>query len=166
MGWIRSLRVGVASTIRPTLPIFAAMRQIKNIFVFDEDIDIRNDRECEWAFGTRFQADTDMLVMGGMMGMPMDPSLQGRRTGAKAGFDLTWPPGAAARLDLQIPAPPTFKGKRFPSIEAALADGPKFFEDLMSALGSRDGREVVRTLGTLRDKRTLDRDAEGRYFIK
>ena len=44
------------------LAIFAAMRQIKNIFVFDEDIDIRNDRECEWAFGTRFQADTDMLT--------------------------------------------------------------------------------------------------------
>jgi hypothetical protein len=36
----------------------------------------------------------------------------------------------------------------------------------MAAVGSRDGREVVRTLGRLRDKATLDRDAEGRYFIK
>ena len=36
----------------------------------------------------------------------------------------------------------------------------------MSAVGSRDGREVVRTLGGLRDKLSLDRDGEGRYFIK
>ena len=59
----------------------------------------------------------------------------------------------------------TFKGKRFPSLEAALADGPKFFEELMSAVGSRDGREVVVALAALRDKLALDRDGEGRYFI-
>jgi hypothetical protein len=56
-------------------------------------------------------------------------------------------------------------GKRFPTIEAALADGPKFFEELMSAVGSRDGREVVRALETLRASAALDRDAEGRYFV-
>ena len=61
---------------------------------------------------------------------------------------------------------PRFAGKRFPSVDEALADGPKFFEELMSAVGSRDGREVVRTLEALRDKLALDRDAEGRYFIK
>jgi len=33
-------------------------------------------------------------------------------------------------------------------------------------VGSRDGREVVRMLERLRDKLSLDRDAEGRYFIK
>jgi hypothetical protein len=65
-----------------------------------------------------------------------------------------------------FPAPPTFKGKRFTSIEAALADGPKFFEDLMSAVGSRDGREVVRALEDLRAKATVERDGEGRYFLK
>ena len=51
------------------------------------------------------------------------------------------------------------------SVEAALADGPKFFEELMSALGSRDGREVVRALEALRGSAALDRDAEGRYFV-
>ena len=86
--------------------------------------------------------------------------------GAKAGYDLTWPFGTADRLEVRVPAPPRFAGKRFPSVEAALADGPKFFEDLMSAVGSRDGREVVRVLGGLRDKLALDRDSEGRYFIK
>jgi 2,5-furandicarboxylate decarboxylase 1 len=86
--------------------------------------------------------------------------------GAKAGFDLTWPVGAAARLEMQVPEPPRFDGKRFPSIEAALADGPKFFEELMSAVGSRDGREIVRELEALRAKVALDRDADGRYLFK
>jgi len=36
----------------------------------------------------------------------------------------------------------------------------------MAAVGSRDGREVVRALGSLRNKLVLDRDREGRYFIK
>jgi hypothetical protein len=79
---------------------------------------------------------------------------------------LTWPFGQGDRLESRVPAPPKFAGKRYPSVEAALADGPKYFEELMSAVGSRDGREVVRTLGALRDKLSLDRDSEGRYFIK
>ena len=48
---------------------------------------------------------------------------------------------------------------------AALAQGPKFFEELMAAVGSRDGREIVLALDALRQK-GLDRDGEGRYFIR
>jgi len=121
----------------------------------------------DWAMATRFQPDRDLIVMGGMRTLPLDPSLPpGARIGAKAGYDLTWPFGTGGRLEARVPAPPRFAGKRFNSIEAALADGPKFFEELMSAVGSRDGREVVRMLERLRDKLSLDRDAEGRYFIK
>jgi UbiD family decarboxylase len=145
---------------------FGALTNVKHVFVVDPDIDIFSDEEMDWAFATRFQADRDLMVMTDMRAVPIDPSLMGRRTGAKAGFDLTWPPGAAAKLELQVPAPPTFKGKRFPSVEAALADGPKFFEDLMAAVGSRDGREIVRALEDLRAKATIERDAEGRYFFK
>jgi UbiD family decarboxylase len=145
---------------------FGAITNVKHVFVVDPDIDIFSDEEMDWALATRFQADRDLVVMTDMRAVPIDPSLMGRRTGAKAGFDLTWPPGAAAaKLELQVPAPPTFKGRRFPSIEAALADGPKFFEDLMSATGSRDGRETVRALEDLRAKATIERDGEGRYFI-
>ena len=35
----------------------------------------------------------------------------------------------------------------------------------MAAVGSRDGREIVRELDRLRDH-GLDRDGEGRYFIR
>jgi 2,5-furandicarboxylate decarboxylase 1 len=144
-----------------------ALANCKNVYVVDPDVDIFSDEQMDWAMATRFQPDRDLIVMGGMRTLPLDPSLPpGSRVGAKAGYDLTWPFGMTDRLEVRVPAPPKFAGRRFPSIEAALADGPKFFEELMSAVGSRDGREVVRQLGAFRDKHSLDRDAEGRYFIK
>ncbi len=145
---------------------FGALTNVKHVFVVDPDIDIFSDAEMDWAFATRFQADRDLMVMTNMRAVPIDPSLMGSRTGAKAGFDLTWPPGVANKLEFQVPAPPTYQGKRFDSIEAALADGPKFFEELMSAVGSRDGRDVVRILEDLKAQTAVERDAEGRYFIK
>jgi UbiD family decarboxylase len=144
-----------------------ALANCKNVYVVDADIDIFSDEQMDWAMATRFQPDRDLIVMSNMRTLPLDPSLpQGSRVGAKAGYDLTWPFGQGDRLEVRVPAPPTFAGKRFPSVEAALADGPKFFEELMAAVGSRDGREVVRMLGSLRDKQALDRDGEGRYFIE
>jgi 2,5-furandicarboxylate decarboxylase 1 len=117
----------------------------------------------DWALATRFQADRDLVVMSGMRTLPLDPSLAGGRFGAKAGFDLTWPFGSAGRIETRVPEPPRLTGKRFASVEAALADGPKSFAELMSALGSRDGREIVRALEALRAKASLARDADGRY---
>jgi UbiD family decarboxylase len=145
---------------------FGALTNVKHVFVVDPDIDIFSDEQMDWAFATRFQADRDLVVMEGMRTVPIDPSLMGSRVGAKAGFDLTWPVGAASRLEMRVPEPPRLDGKRFPSIAAALADGPKFFEELMTAVGSRDGREIVRELEALRAKVTLDRDVDGRYLIK
>jgi 2,5-furandicarboxylate decarboxylase 1 len=104
--------------------------------------------------------------MGGMRTLPLDPSLASQKAGAKAGFDLTWPFGSEGRIETRVPAPPRFEGQRFASLEAALADGPKSFEQLMSAVGSRDGREIVRALEALRAEAALERDSEGRYFVK
>jgi 3-polyprenyl-4-hydroxybenzoate decarboxylase len=145
---------------------FGALVNVKNVFVVDPDVDIFSDEQMDWALGTRFQPDRDLVVVGGLRTLPLDPSLAaGTRTGAKAGFDLTWPFGSGARLETRVPEPPRFAGARFASVEAALDHGPKFFEDLMAAVGSRDGREIVLALDGLRQK-GLDRDAEGRYLIK
>jgi 2,5-furandicarboxylate decarboxylase 1 len=145
---------------------FGALANVKNVFVVDPDIDIFSDAQMDWALATRFQPDRDLIVATGMRTLPLDPSLPaGTRTGAKAGFDLTWPFGTGGRLETRIPEPPRFAGKRFASVAAALADGPKFFADLMAAVGSRDGREVVRELERLRASVSLDRDNEGRYLL-
>jgi 3-polyprenyl-4-hydroxybenzoate decarboxylase len=145
---------------------FGASPNVKNVFIVDPDIDVFSDAQMDWALATRFQPDRDLVVMSGMRTLPLDPSLIGTRTGAKAGFDLTWPFGTGNRMEARVPAPPVYDGARFTSLDAALADGPKFFAQLMAATGSRDGREIVLKLDALRGDGALERDDEGRYFIK
>ena len=88
------------------------------------------------------------------------------KVGSKAGFDLTLPFGGIKNLELSLPEPPSFVGPRFPTVRDALANGPKHFEQLMAALGSADGREVVVLLDELRSAGLLGRDpVDGRYFL-
>jgi 2,5-furandicarboxylate decarboxylase 1 len=146
--------------------LFGAIRPVKHIFVFDEDIDIRNEGQVAWAMGTRFQADEDIVVLQGMMGMTMDPSLKGRRTGAKAGFDCTKPYGRAGDIPLTRSAARVFAGPaRFQSVEAALVAGPMFYADIVEGTGSDDGREVATALDQLRQEGRLARDRDGRYYL-
>jgi 2,5-furandicarboxylate decarboxylase 1 len=146
--------------------LFGGISRVKHIFVFDEDIDIRNDKQVEWAFGTRFQADQDLVILHGIPGMSMDPSLQGRRTGAKSGFDCTRPFGRGGEIPLTRSAAKVFKGPaRFQNIEQALATAPMFFADLVESIGSDDGREIACGLDELRQSGRLGRDRDGRYLL-
>jgi UbiD family decarboxylase len=147
--------------------VFGSQANAKHVFVVDPDIDVFSDEQMEWALATRFQADRDLVVQDGFRAVPIDPSLAGSRIGAKAGFDLTLPvlaPGGERPIEHRVPMPPRYEGARFASIEAALADGPKFFVELMAAVGSRDGREVVRELERLGAGGGLTRDGEGRWM--
>jgi 2,5-furandicarboxylate decarboxylase 1 len=162
-----ALRQRVAGEARNAIAAcFGALPNVKNVFVVDPDIDVFSDQQMDWALATRFQPDRDLVVMSGMRALPLDPSLAGSKAGAKAGFDLTWPFGSGGRIETRVPSPPRFEGPRFASLEAALAHGPQSFAQLMSAAGSRDGREIVRALEALRAQAKLERDTEGRYFIK
>jgi 2,5-furandicarboxylate decarboxylase 1 len=147
--------------------VFGSLANVKHVFVVDPDIDIFSDAQMEWALATRFQADRDLVVQTGLRALPLDPSLGGASSiTAKAGFDLTLPmlkPGASRPIENRVPAPPQFDGKRFPSLEAALEAGPKRFAELMAAIGTRDGREIIRWLEDTGSARTIVRDDEGRY---
>jgi 3-polyprenyl-4-hydroxybenzoate decarboxylase len=144
---------------------FSCLANVKHVFVVDPDIDVFSDDQVDWALATRFQGDRDLVVQTDMRAIPIDPSLEGSRTTAKVGFDLTVPFGGRG-IETMVPEPPTFEGKRFPSVRAALEDGPKRFEELVAAIGSRDGRDVVLELESLRAHVTIGRDAEGRYLIE
>lgn len=146
--------------------VFSCLANVKHVFVVDPDIDIFSDEQVEWAFATRFQADRDLVLQDRMRAMPLDPSLSGAQLTAKAGFDLTLPflrPGVARSIEHLVPAPPGYEGPAFASLDAALADGPKLFAELMAASASRDGREIVRWLEDTGRTRTIGRDKEGRY---
>jgi hypothetical protein len=99
--------------------------------------------------------------------VPLDPSLGGARTGAKLGFDCTIPFGKANALEFAVPKPPQMQ-KREPhkSVLDALTAAPASFSELMSALGSKDGREIVRELDGLYGAKRLGRLEDGRYVLK
>jgi 2,5-furandicarboxylate decarboxylase 1 len=109
------------------------------------------------------------MVASGFRTLPLDPSLGDETTGAKIGYDLTMPSAGASGakgLEAEIPKPPCLDGARFASVEAALQDGPKFFAELMAAVASHDGREIVPVLEALHAEGRLRRDAtDGRYSV-
>jgi 2,5-furandicarboxylate decarboxylase 1 len=60
----------------------------KYLTVVDDDIDIGNPEEIEWAIVSRPQADRDVLIVPDLYGNPLDPSCTGA-LGAKMGIDAT-----------------------------------------------------------------------------
>ena len=147
--------------------IFGSHAEAKHVFAFDPDIDVFSEEETDWAFATRFQADRDLLVGSGFRVVPLDPSLGGARTGAKLGFDCTIPFGKANSFEFSVPAAPVVgKATPYKSAAEALAAGPASFLKLMAALGSKDGREIVRELDVLYGAARLGRLDDGRYVLK
>jgi len=146
--------------------LLGSVHWLKHVWVYDEDIDIEDERQVEWAFGTRFQADQDIVLLTGIMGMTMDPSLKGRRTGGKAGFDCTKPVGRDGDIPLTRSAAAIFRGTaRFQTVEQALEAEPMFYAHLVEAVGSDDGRDVACDLDALRQSGKLGRDRDGRYHL-
>jgi 3-polyprenyl-4-hydroxybenzoate decarboxylase len=162
-----SMRGRYAGEARNALAaVLACPADVKHAFAVDDDIDVHSDRQMEWAFATRFQAERDLLVMNGMRAMPLDPSLDGARVGSKAGFDLTIPFGAKGSPAFSVPAAPqldavTGRG----TVEDVLATGPQTFFEIMKATGTRDGREILGAFDDLRRRGRLQRLDDGRYAL-
>ncbi len=72
------------------LAAFSGHPSLKHVVVVDEDINIYDDREVEWAIATRFQADRDLVIIPNARGSSLDPSAEESLT-AKWGIDATKP---------------------------------------------------------------------------
>ncbi|WP_048148722.1 UbiD family decarboxylase [Palaeococcus ferrophilus] len=72
------------------LAAFAGHPSLKHVVVVDEDINIYDDRDVEWAVATRFQADRDLVIVPNARGSSLDPSATKSLT-AKWGIDATKP---------------------------------------------------------------------------
>ncbi|MDY6863427.1 MAG: UbiD family decarboxylase [Thermodesulfobacteriota bacterium] len=72
---------------------------IKFAVVVDDDIDIYNLREVEWAISSRFQADRDLIVLKDVGGSFIDPSAKDGYLSAKMGLDATKPSGQPERFE-------------------------------------------------------------------
>jgi UbiD family decarboxylase len=77
---------------------FKGHGSLKHVIVVDDDINIHDPAEVEWAIATRFQADHGLAVMSDQPGSSLDPSathVPGIKTRtAKMGLDATIPWGA------------------------------------------------------------------------
>lgn len=74
--------------VNAIMAAFTGHPSMKNVIIVDEDIDIFDDRQVEWAVATRFQADR-LVVVKGAAGSSLDPSSDG--TTSKMGIDATVP---------------------------------------------------------------------------
>lgn len=69
------------------LAALSANPSLKGVIVVDDDIDVYDYEDVEYAVATRFQADRDLVVIKGLRGSSLDPSAG--ETTAKWGIDAT-----------------------------------------------------------------------------
>jgi 2,5-furandicarboxylate decarboxylase 1 len=86
------------------LGAFAGSFDLKHVIVVDEDVNIHDPTEVEWAVATRFQADRDLLIVPESQGSKLDPSNRDG-VGAKMGLDATKPLAAAEMVFKRIRVP-------------------------------------------------------------
>jgi UbiD family decarboxylase len=74
------------------LSAFAAHPSVKHVVVVDQDINVFDASDVEWAIATRFQAGEDLLVIENVRGSTLDSSAN-QETGltSKVGIDATRP---------------------------------------------------------------------------
>ena len=86
----------------------------------DEDVDVYDPYETDWALATRFQPDKDMMIKSGLPGFMLDPSSEGGEMAfetpilisktSKLGIDATKPLDQPDRFE-KIDVPPATKEK-------------------------------------------------------
>src|SRR5262249_10118564 len=68
-----------------------SVADMKHVVVVDDDIDVFDPTEVDWAIATRVQADRDFVIISGARSKPLDPSLpptaSGVPTTAQSGID-------------------------------------------------------------------------------
>ncbi len=172
-----------------------SIADIKHVVVTDEDIDIFDPVEVEWAIATRVQADRDVMIITNARSKPLDPSLppvKGVPTTAKMGVDATIPENVPreryqrivyfnegkVRLEDYVNGK---KGTQRASkqkggegdvealsekIHKALAQGHRFFAELLDLFSGEGYDRIARAIGVLNDREKITQDGEGKYQIK
>jgi 2,5-furandicarboxylate decarboxylase 1 len=164
-----SLKRGVPGQARLAIAALFAIPRIKYVYVVDEDVNVFSNEEVEWAMSARFRSDRDVVVQSGFAPFYMDPTVGDHGDVSKIGFDLTAPYGRVETVESRRAFAPRFEAgaqKRFGSVREALSAGPLFFMELMTALGSQDGRELALELDTLREEGVLIRLRDGEWALE
>jgi 2,5-furandicarboxylate decarboxylase 1 len=173
-----------------------SVMDLKHVVVVDDDIDVFNPTDVEWAIATRVQADRDVFVISGARAKPLDPSLPVTPpgvvpTGAKVGIDATIGEGIpherferiayayadrariADYLAGKADAAPAH-GQPTPDriselctkIVDFIAAQPTYYQDIAARFSEYDFQTVARALGTLHAEHKLWQDPRGRMCVR
>lgn len=84
---------------------FGGHYDIKQVIVVDDDVDVHDPAEVEWAVATRFQADRDLVVISGAQGSILDPSTTVQFAGPNAITPVGSLQGISAKMGLDATRP-------------------------------------------------------------
>jgi 2,5-furandicarboxylate decarboxylase 1 len=170
-----------------------SVMDLKHVVVVDDDIDVFNAEQVEWAIATRVQGDRDVMIIPGARAKPLDPSLPVMPpgvvpTGAKVGIDATISEGIPheryerisyayadrARLADYVagkadPAGALGDGPVAEAADAILAligAQPLYYQELADKLGHCAFQTIARALGRLHEQQKLWQTAQGRLCVK
>ncbi len=152
---------------RAAMEALFQVKGVRHITVVDDDIDVFNDDDMTWALATRFNADTDLFIPSRkLQAFYADPNADAEGLVSKVGFDCTAPSSKSKEIRFQRPRVPRIvPAVTNASVRQALEKGPLYFGELLSAVGSRDGREVAMELDALREAGELTRLDNGEYAL-
>ncbi len=90
-------------------------KDLKQVIIVDDDVDIYSHDSVEWAMASRFQASQDLVVIPNAVGSGLDPSNSLRGVTDKMGIDATRPLGEKGQTFYQavIPGYETIKIDRY-----------------------------------------------------
>jgi 2,5-furandicarboxylate decarboxylase 1 len=86
---------------------FGAHYDIKQVVVVDDDVEVHDPQQVEWAVATRFQADRDLVVISGAQGSVLDPSTT-VASGADDGVAPAHLQGISAKMGLDATRPVSY----------------------------------------------------------
>jgi 2,5-furandicarboxylate decarboxylase 1 len=170
-----------------------SVMDLKHVVVVDDDIDINDPIDVEWAIATRVQGDKDIIVIPNARAKPLDPSLpQGAGvvpTGTKVGIDATIPDGIpkehyerityayadSAKVEDYVNGKKDVIGRAGGEREvedlakrilAAIDAEPLYYTDIAERFAEYDFRTVARAIGHLHETEKLWQDPRGRMCVR
>ena len=167
-----------------------SVMDLKHVVIVDDDIDVFNPMDVEWAIATRVQGDKDILIVTNARGKPLDPSLPPTPHGvvpttAKVGIDATIGEGIpkerferiayayadTAKIGDYVKGKADASGKAGDEkivadlagqILKAIAEKPLYYTEVAERFAHYDFQTVARALGHLHATERLWQDPEGR----
>ncbi len=173
-----------------------SIADIKHVTIVDDDIDVFDPTDVEWAVATRVQADRDVVIVPNARSKPLDPSLPPTTgkipTTAKMGIDATIPENVPRnrynrivyfnqdKVNLKdylgVPSESekaSTNGKPAETLDAmgekilaALGKSHYFFPDLLGLFPKADYRTIASAVGQLHQQGKIIQDGEGKYEVK